>query len=68
MRGAMSGGLVRVDDEGEGGCRVCDKDDDQEWTVFEGCVREGGSRKSEGCARSVNNQRLEAVRAWKQKY
>ena len=24
MRGAMSGGLVRVDDKGEGGCRVCD--------------------------------------------
>ena len=38
----MSGGLVRVDDEGEGRCRVCDKDDDQEWRVFEGCVREGG--------------------------
>ena len=89
----MSGELVRVGDKGEGGCRVCDKDDDQEWTVFEGCVREGESRKSEGCVRggggeggsegcvreggrgksegcvrSVNNQRLEAVRAWKQKY
>ena len=50
MRGAMSGGLVRVDDEREGRCRVCDKDDDQEWRVCEGCVREGGE-KSEGCAR-----------------
>ena len=40
----MSGGLVRVDDEGEERCRVCDKDDDQEWRVFEGCVRDGGGR------------------------
>ena len=47
MRGAMSGGWVRVDDEGEGGCRVCVKDDDQEWRVFEGCEggREGGRVK-----------------------
>ena len=22
----------------------CDKDDDQEWRVFEGCVRGGGGR------------------------